>query len=803
MKRMSENKKIRSSKRIRCLKWLKNIKRPVMWLALLAAGFMLIFLDTAERHLNIPRHSTVEGEVCGKVVDIEYKNDKAYLYLKDVNFISDELRDFMEIKSSSFLCKKLGAVCSFDCECDKISGYGVNIGSKVKIRGKINVYNKASNPGEFDMRRFYISKGYLFSAFSCELLYCDSHKNIIADASYRISSKIGGLIDRSLNAKDAGMMKAILLADKTDLDKETKDLYKDAGASHLLAISGLHISMFAAITLFLLKKTPISFKTSYVITVFILFLYGYLIGFSASALRATVMFAILCIGKMFNKSYDSLNSMAVALLVTLMIKPLYVLQNGFLMSYLAIISIAVVLPIFAVIGKRAKAVIATLSMSTSVTMTTLPVVVNSYYKIPLYAPLVNVILVPGMTVLLMLGILCVCLRAVIESSIFINICKLLFAWSLISPNLYTFLLSGKFNIFAIGIHLFLEVYEWLMKTELTLPKAVITTGARGIARCLIYEFILLLCAFIIRKIKLSLWRKDKLINNRIRQYPAYNPTKEIRSIRKKRVLLFAVSTAVLLLNIAAFLIYWRNDKIEFLDVGQGLCVCVQYKGKVYCYDGGSTDRKNIDEYVLSPYFAYYGIDSVDAWFISHEDADHTSGIKGLLNGNITIKEIIVPKVLKDNFSSITALTEDTGTKVIYSSTGDVFTSNDGITFTVLSPDEDFPPDDSNACSLVVLMRTKEEKVLFMGDADTRAEEKVLSFMRGPIDILQVAHHGSANNTNGVYFLCTLKPRISIISCGFDNQYGHPHKETLEALEKSGTYIYRTDKEASAFFWFVH
>ena len=91
----------------------------------------------------------------------------------------------------------------------------------------------------------------------------------------------------------------------------------------------------------------------------------------------------------------------------------------------------------------------------------------------------------------------------------------------------------------------------------------------------------------------------------------------------------------------------------------------------------------------------------------------------------------------------------------------------------------------------------------MGDADIRAEEKVLSFMRGPIDILQVAHHGSANNTNSEYFLFTLKPRISVISCGFDNQYGHPHKETLEALEKSGTYIYRTDKEEFAFFCPVH
>ena len=789
------------------MKMMGKIKRPIMWAALILAGFALIFLDTAEKRLDIPRHSTAEGEVCGVVEGLEYKNEKTYLYLKKADFLSDELRDFKKIKSSSFLCAKMGVVCSFDCNMDEIFASGVNIGSTVKIRGKINVYNKATNPGEFNMRRFYISKGYLFSAYSCELISCDMKKNVFADTSFRISLKIGGLIDRSLNAKDAGMMKAILLADKTDLDKETKDLYKDAGAGHLLAISGLHISMFAAITLFLLKKTPLSFKASYIITVFILFLYGYLIGFSASALRATVMFAILCIGKMFNKSYDSLNSMAVALLVTIMIKPLYVLQNGFLMSYLAIISIAVVLPIFAVIGKKAKGVISTLSISTSVTMTTLPVVINSYYKIPLYSPLINIVLVPGMTVLLMLGISCICLRAIIESSIFINICKLLFAGSLISPDLYIFLLSGKFNIFAIGIHLFLEIYEWLMKTELTLPKAVITTGARGIARCLIYEFILLLSAFIIRKIKLSLWRKDKLINNRIRQSPAYNPTKEIRSIRKKRVLLFVGSTAVLVLNIAAFLIYWRKDKIEFLDVGQGLCVCIQYKGNVYCYDGGSTDRKNIDEYVLSPYFAYYGIDSVDAWFISHEDADHTSGIKGLLadgsEGKITIKEIIVPKTLEEKFFTITTLAEEAGTEVIYSSTGDVFISDDGISFTVLSPDADFPPDDSNACSLVVLMQTKEEKVLFMGDADIRAEEKVLSFMRGPIDILQVAHHGSANNTNSEYFLFTLKPRISVISCGFDNQYGHPHKETLEALEKSGTYIYRTDKEEFAFFCPVH
>jgi competence protein ComEC len=780
-------------------KWIKAVKRPVMWVVLLLTAIVLVALDTAERHLDIPRHSTVEGEVCGVVADIEYKNEKAYLYLKNIEFLSEELRDFKIIKSSSFLCQKMGIICALDGEVS-----GVYIGSKVIARGKINVYDRATNPGEFDSRRYYISKGYLFKAYSCELISSDHKRKFVADISYRLSERVGSLLDHSLNEKDAGMMKAVLLADKSDLDKDTKDLYKDAGAGHLLAISGLHITMFAALILYILKKTPINLKADYVITILFLYGYGFVIGFSASALRAIVMFTIMCVGKIFNKSYDSLTSMAVALLITILFRPLYVLQTGFLMSYLAIIAIAVVLPIFAIIGKKSGAIVSSFTMSTSVSMTTLPMIVNSYYKIPLYAPLLNIVLVPGMSVLLMLGILCVCMRAVIESAVFINVCKLLLLWSLISKNVYVFLLDGKLNIFAIGIHLFLEVYEWLMNTELSWPGAIITTGARGLFRCLLYEFILLASAVIIRKIKLALWRKDKLINNRIRLHPSYNPTKEIRDIRRKRVVFTIVSTAVLMLNIAGFLVYWRKDKIEFLDVGQGLCACIQYKGKVYCYDGGSTSRDNIDEYVLSPYFAYYGIKSVDAWFISHEDTDHTSGIKGLLEdngrGSIEIKEIIIPRVLEEQFSTITSDAEDAGTEVIYSKAGDVFSSDDGISFTVLSPEEDFVSDDSNACSLVVYMHAADTDVLFMGDADVMAEEKVLSFMSEPVDILQVAHHGSANNTNSEFFLRTLNPRISVISCGFDNIYGHPHKETLERLNALNTNVFRTDQSGTVLFW---
>ena len=745
---------------------VKKIKRPLLWLALLVTGFLCFFLSIIERDLYIPGMAPIEGDIKGVVADIEEKNEKTYVYLKNTVFLSDELECFTNVKNSSFLCRKMGCICTFD-DAD------LNIGSCVIVHGKISVYEKATNPGEFDTRKYYISKGYLFKAGSCELISTDHKKNLPADISFKISSKIASLIDNALDKKDAGMIKAILLSDKSDLDKEVKDLYKDAGASHLLAISGLHITMFAAFILFILKKTPMDLKAAYIITILVLFAYGYMIGFSPSALRAIVMFTILCIGKMINRSYDSLTAMALALLITVILRPLYVLQTGFLMSYLAITGISVVLPAFGTIGEKSSKIFSSFTMSTSVTLTTLPMVINSYYKIPLYAPLLNILLVPGMTILLALSLFCVLTQGLIE---------------IVS-------LPWQMNIFAYAIHFFLMVYEWLMKAELMLPKAIVTTGARALVRCFFYEAFLLVFSVMIQRIKLVFWRKDKLINNRIRLDPSYNPSTEIRRNRKTKTFLILSLTVLLTIDLTAFLYHKRNNRIEFLDVGQGLCACIQYNGKVYCFDGGSTDRKDIYKYVISPYFAYYGIERIDAWFISHEDADHTNGITASLKEGCRIDEIIVPFVLKENFESITELANANDSSVVYSCAGDIFKDEDNnISFTVLSPYPDFPLSDSNACSQVVLLEMKEGCVLFMGDSDVHAEKKVLSGIDCSIDVLQSAHHGSAQNTNTSDFIKRIKPRISVISCGFNNSYGHPHKETLEILTESGTKILRTDTD---------
>ena len=795
-----------------------KIKRPVMWLALGITGFVCVALNLYVNNLYFARFDFVETRVTGVVKDVQIKNNKTYLTIKDAEF-TDDTGELANAAKECGLLVDPGCVCILK---DDESYKNVYIGSYVCLRGKVRLYDKATNPGQFDMRKYYISNGCLYNAHSCELIETDSKKNLLPNTAYKVREYCCEILDKSLKEKDAGIMKALLLADKTDLDSEVKDLYKDAGAGHLLAISGLHISMFAAGILWVLKRTPIKLWCAYAISVLCLITYGYVIGFSPSSFRAIIMFMILCVGKVSQKTYDTLTAMAVSALITVMIKPLCTLQTGFLMSYTAIIGIAAVTPMFKTFGRMNPPIIESVTGSLSVSLTTLPVMVNTYYKIPLYAVVLNMILIPGMSFLLGAGVLCIAFGAVTN--------------------------SGILNPFSYLIHFILALYEMIMKFDMMLPFSNIITGARNIPRCLLYEAVFLICAASIYRAKLYAYRLRKKLNNKVRMNPVYSDAPEIRRIQKRKIITISLISILMSINLVAFLYHKNSNKIEFLDVGQGLCACVQYNGQVYCYDGGSTDKKQIYKYVIGPYLDYYGIKKVDAWFISHDDADHTNGITEMFDtGDRKVSELIIPVVLsdKEKMKEIEEKALESNCRVIKSQTGDCFKSmvnsdkqkrgkelNTGnVEFYVLSPSpsDEIDTEDSNACSLVVLMRLKEGNVLFAGDCDDTAQVRIVEYLNQTdllsnqryiasdqsnmlssqryidsdqsnllsnesIDIYQVAHHGSAINTNGLPFLESINPKISVISCGFNNSYGHPHTETLDNLSAIGTQIYRTDQQ---------
>lgn len=859
------------------------IRRPLMWVALLISfAYVLyanILLDNTD--FDIVKTKEINGEafyegrpagtIEGKVYKVERKNDKVNVYLKQVKIVTynDSLEEVWRVKDDNFLFRNTGVICSFD-EAD----YGtknISPGKIMLVYGRFNLYDKATNPGQFDLRKYYLSKDVLFRIDKCEIREVSGQANIVQCLLNSIRDKCEKSLEEALSDEDAGIMKAIMFADKTDMDSELKDMYSAAGAGHLLAISGLHISLIGMGLMGILKRTPLPEKLSISLVVGILILYAIMIGFTPSSNRAIIMFIIMMFGKIRQKTYDGLTALSVALLITVVMHPLSSLQSGFYMTYLAIIGLSIVSGVFKPFKKNANKMLRGLMASVSVSMATLPVVINSYYSIPTYSIVMNVILVPGMSVVLILGVLTI-------------------IWQMLIPL--------KVNICGFSLHVILKLYSLIIGLCLKLPFSVVITGHRSEVKVWIYTGVLLGVSIIAVMVKRKAWIKSKALKN-IQRSANNKESEYIESMEKKKYKIKMLLIYMLLFcNIAFFMIPEKYKQIEFLDVGQGLCSVVQYKGHVFVFDGGSSSKENIYQYIILPYLKYYGVKKIDAVFISHADLDHTSGLEELIAKNdFKVKNIyfakalersIQEKIIKDNLvndiqqggmikSNDLQSGEMIKSKDLQSEnlkkckglqsgdmkkykglqSGDIIKYKD-FEWVVLSPEwadygnskcndseleydygnskyndsgqeydgwnlayyegyeyntdaleYDYAELDENANSLVMLLNTKEGKALFMADAGNMAEEKVLEYLfrdqlnrrnlndcHSMIDIYQVAHHGSAVKTNSEDFISRINPKIAVISCGYKNSYNHPHKETIEYLEKTDGKIYRTDYEGS-------
>ena len=231
----------------------------------------------------------------------------------------------------------------------------------------------------------------------------------------------------------------------------------------------------------------------------------------------------------------------------------------------------------------------------------------------------------------------------------------------------------------------------------------------------------------------------------------------------------------------------ENFEIHFLDVGEGLSVLVRSDTHAMLYDGGDRD---VSSFVVS-YLRDEGIYTLDYVIASHYDADHISGLIGALN-NFEVEHVIGPDYVHDSktYRSFMDAVASQGLTVEHPSPGDMYTLGDA-GFTVLAPAE--ISEDSNNNSVAVRVVNKDNSFLLMGDAEKPSEEAVCaSTLKLESDVLCPGHHGSTSSTCEE-FLQEVKPKFAVISCGKENEYGHPHWETLERLSQYGVTVYRTDE----------
>lgn len=241
-----------------------------------------------------------------------------------------------------------------------------------------------------------------------------------------------------------------------------------------------------------------------------------------------------------------------------------------------------------------------------------------------------------------------------------------------------------------------------------------------------------------------------------------------------------------------------NDevKIEVLDIGQGDASLIYTKDEVIMIDTGDVDERDRLEKLLKE----RNISTIDKLIITHPHADHIGGAYVVFK-NVNVKEVY------DNGDATTSKTYQTYLKNIKQKNiayhqlkaGDTVDFGDGVSFKVFSPTEKMikNDDDLNNNSIVGQLRYKDFTMLFTGDSERDAEQNMVKSYGNELqsDVLKSPHHGSRTSSSDDY-LKTVKAKDVIISLAADNEYGHPHKQTLDRYKKYNMNVYRTDQDGT-------
>lgn len=230
--------------------------------------------------------------------------------------------------------------------------------------------------------------------------------------------------------------------------------------------------------------------------------------------------------------------------------------------------------------------------------------------------------------------------------------------------------------------------------------------------------------------------------------------------------------------------------VHFLDVGQGLSILVQSDGQNLLYDGG--DRSH-SSFVVS-YLQQQQVTNIDYLISSHYDEDHVSGLIGCLN-TFSVSTVIGADYVHDSslYDSFMDAVSAKGLDVLHPQPGETFSFGTG-NFTVLSPAE--ISENSNDNSVAIKLTNGSSHFIFTGDAEHSSETAMIhSGIDLDCDVLCIGHHGSASSTSWDFLQATV-PEYAVISCGSDNQYGHPDADTMEKLSSMEISVFRTDKQGT-------
>ena len=617
-------------------------------------------------------------------------------------------------------------------------------GDRLRVTGEIAPPAFRRNPAGYEERAFFRHLGIGGSL----------HAGRVEKTGFAVGAPgaVYALKNRLLSHLDsigggADLSKALFLGERANLDPAFRTALIRTGTMHYFAVSGSNVALVAAFFLLFAALAGAGEKTAALVAIAPLAVFCAMTGSNPPVMRATVMALVVLGGTLLGRRPAALNSLGLAGLGMAIANPEELFDPGFQLSFAAVFGLVVLGRPFhrafeaarargALARKALAACFAALAVSVVASAATAPFAAAHFHQIFLLAPIVNVILLPAVTVL--------------------NVLLLGYAALFFVPAGWLWPLALSIRWGAHALESTVRAFDAFASFRLPLAgwDAITWTIFLGGLAWLAFS-------------------------KRLRPAP-----------RLAAIFLFALN-ASLGADAAAKAAPARESAL-FFDVGQGDAIFVEFSnGSNLLVDTGGGGG----DFAIAPYLRSRGVRRIDAVVVSHPQFDHCGALEALIEefeiGLVADNGDANPAHF---YGGLTRAMRERGIRRETLSAGDRLSGYPDAEIDVLGPGASFASD-LNQRSVVLMVQTGGHRMLLTGDIGESGLEAWGGAGSESFDVLKVPHHG-ARAGDAALELFRQKPRLALIQAGERNRYGHPNPETLDRLEELAGHVYRTDRDGA-------
>ena len=663
---------------------------------LLFIVLLYVYLVISNNLLN-SKYSEDVRQIEGTITSIKIDGDKVSIVLKaqEKVLVNYYLQDEFELNTFKQL----------------------KLGYKIKVYGELNNPNNNTNFYLFNYRKYLLSKKIYYVMNASKIDIMSYQTNLF----YNIKNFMIEVINKR---ETSSYLNTFLLGNNGDIADEVISSFQNNGISHLFALSGMHVTIFSSILLFLFSFIVKNKKINFLIVALFLTIYMFLTGLSPSIMRATLFFILINLNNSLNLKIRTINLCIFLLSISLLINPYNIYNNGFLFSYI----ISFYLILFNKLINRYHNYFMKLLVTSIISfMVSIPIIINSYYSVNIISFLFNLFYVPFVSFILfplsLITFICPFFDSLLK--IMINILEI------------TSLFLSQHNLFTINlrtISLYIILFYYIVITFI-----LIMFQKRKYIFSILFIIVILVHA-----------NYNYLDNS---YYITFLDVGQGDSI----LIQFPHNQGNILIDTGGKIKYekevWRQRKKDY----------------------------SISNDTIIPFLKASSIKELHYLIITHGDYDHMGEAINLVN-NFKVEKVIF------NCGEFNELEKDlikvlNKKKIPYYSCIKELNIDDNKLYFLQTKEYDNENDNSN----VIYTDINGYKFMFMGDAGVETEKEILKkYNLSDIDVLKVGHHGSKTSSSE-YFIDEMSPKYSVISVGKNNRYGHPNKEVLNNLENSKIY----------------